>query len=198
VVQEWGWEGWKTWLRGLAGQYEMRRNWICEGLVKEFGLADDGEEEEVIECKGDEEVEGDWLAVKKGRVLKVRDLVAFQPPTAGMFVWLKVNVQLHPRYKSLYLGNEKMDNLIELMDELWEKIAIEGGLIIIPGRYFTADVKTQGENIFRPSCIALTSQFLIYLAKAQFFRISFSMSEEAELKLCAKKLKEVTVNFFRE
>ncbi|OBZ66803.1 Aromatic amino acid aminotransferase C56E4.03 [Grifola frondosa] len=64
------------------------------------------------------------------------------PPDAGMFVWIRVNVELHSRYRRVCTG-KIMDgpqsctrtNVPQLMQELFER-CMDNGLIIMPASIF--------------------------------------------------------------
>ncbi|KAF8553076.1 PLP-dependent transferase, partial [Imleria badia] len=59
-------------------------------------------------------------------------------PQSGMFVWIKINLDRHPRYKALedtkLLGGP-VSNTAELMDELFRKL-LECGLVMMPASTF--------------------------------------------------------------
>ena len=59
-----------------------------------------------------------------------RELFSFVPPSAGMFVWLKLHLENVPGFRA---GDEET-----LEIKLWEKLA-EGGVLVGPGRYFAAE-----------------------------------------------------------
>jgi aromatic amino acid aminotransferase I / 2-aminoadipate transaminase len=100
LVDEWGMQGWIEWLKGLGGEYTKRRDYIVGAMNKEFTLdsADDAEESEYVV------------------VSPPKRLISFVPPMAGMFLWIRVALERHPRYNK--------QNSVELMDELWKRLAV--------------------------------------------------------------------------
>ncbi|TDL25006.1 PLP-dependent transferase [Rickenella mellea] len=53
-------------------------------------------------------------------------------PTAGMFVWIKVHLERHPRYAE---EGPTSSNVEELMDELFNKL-FDGGVLLMPAKTF--------------------------------------------------------------
>ena len=61
-----------------------------------------------------------------------------QIPQSGMFVWIKVHLQLHPRYRVARDGHTvagPRTNVATLMNELFHKI-FDSGLIVMPASTF--------------------------------------------------------------
>lgn len=71
------------------------------------------------------------------------ELARASVPEAGMFVWVRVNVEKHPRYrcdthhdvKRLENGLVARTNVSELMEELFEK-CLDEGLVVMPASIF--------------------------------------------------------------
>jgi aromatic amino acid aminotransferase I len=64
-------------------------------------------------------------------------LASAEAPQSGMFVWIKINLDRHPRYKVLEdtrLGGP-VSNTAELMDELFRKL-LDCGLVMMPASTF--------------------------------------------------------------
>ena len=60
------------------------------------------------------------------------------PPQAGMFVWIDVNVKEHPRYRCDIRDTTECfarTNVPELMDELFER-CLDAGLVVMPASIF--------------------------------------------------------------
>lgn len=59
-------------------------------------------------------------------------------PEAGMFIWMKVHLEKHPRFKTGIQstdGSNAKTNTEELMDELFERI-LDGGVVVMPASIF--------------------------------------------------------------
>ena len=144
LVDEWRMSGWIEWLKGLGFEYTKRRDYMVNAFNKEFEI-------ESVE----ESEEGEYVVVARRR-----SLISFVPPMAGMFLWIRVAVELHPRYDG--------SNSIELMDELWKRIAVEEDLLIAPGRMFAANDDNRNEA-------------------AKYFRIAYSVGEPDQVDEMVKR-----------
>jgi aromatic amino acid aminotransferase I len=154
LIDEWGMQGWIEWLKGLGGEYTKRRDYIVGAMNKEFALdsADDAEESEYVV------------------VSQPKRLISFVPPMAGMFLWIRVALEQHPRY------NKR--NSVELMDELWKRLAVTEDLLIAPGRMFAASDDQRDEA-------------------AKYFRVAFSVGEEDEVDEMVKRFGRAVRWFFK-
>ena len=59
-------------------------------------------------------------------------------PEAGMFVWIKVDIERHPRYRTGIQGTDgsmARTNTAQLMEELFER-CLDGGLVVMPASVF--------------------------------------------------------------
>lgn len=76
------------------------------------------------------------------------ELVTTTPAMGGMFQWLKVNVDKHPRYDPAGVTNTGA-----LMDELFEYLIKEGNVLLMPARLFQVPVpgvdSSDRANFFR-------------------------------------------------
>ncbi|KAK0481177.1 PLP-dependent transferase [Armillaria luteobubalina] len=109
--------GYLRWLSGLQSQYEIRRNWMCDAIAKEF----------------DAEQEGDKVIVY-GKGTRVK-LLSFVPPQAGMFLWCKVHLSENKEYNSLKGVFEEPEMAFE--QKLWQEI-VDAKVLISPGRFYAA------------------------------------------------------------
>lgn len=154
LVDEWKMQGWIEWLRGLGLEYTKRRDYIIRAINKEFEL-DTVEETE----------EGEYVAI----TLREK-LISFVPPLAGMFLWIRIGLEMHPRYDG--------SNSIELMDKLWKRLAVTEDLLVAPGRIFAAGDKQRGEA-------------------AKYFRVAFSTGEPKEVDEMVKRFGRAVRWFFK-
>ncbi|OBZ66349.1 hypothetical protein A0H81_13657 [Grifola frondosa] len=83
-------------------------------------------------------------------------------PEAGMFVWIKVNLEKHPRYKNAITnGTSARTNTIQLMDELFKK-SLDAGLVIMPASIFairTDSKHSDDEELIEDRCNFLRATF---------------------------------------
>jgi len=154
LVDEWKMQGWITWLKGLGFQYTKRRDYIVEAMHKEFHISP-----EEIESS----TQGEYIIVPR------KQLISFVPPMAGMFLWIRIALEDHPRYDG--------SNSIELMDELWKRLAVTEDLLIAPGRMFAAGDEQREEA-------------------AKYFRVAFSVGEEKEVDEMVKRFGRAVRWFF--
>lgn len=118
LLTEWGMDGWVSWLENLRGMYEKRMLSMCAALEKhaEAVVAEVGEDGVMVE--------------------KVR-MYDFEKPMGGMFVWVRVNIRLHPAYEkyTAVLGHTKLD----MMMQLWGYVAETQLSLPCPGWTFAAN-----------------------------------------------------------
>ncbi|KAK0457241.1 PLP-dependent transferase [Desarmillaria tabescens] len=112
-----GLSGYLRWLSGLQSQYEIRRNWMCDALAKEFDA----------EQKGDE-----VIMYAKGTKVKILSVV---PPRAGMFLWCKVHLSENKEYADLKGASEDLETFFE--QKLWQDF-VDAKVLISPGRFYAA------------------------------------------------------------
>jgi aromatic amino acid aminotransferase I len=153
LVDQWKMEGWIEWLKGLGNEYTKRRDYIVGAMNKEFELD-----------SADEMEQGDYVVVSQRK-----SLISFVPPMAGMFLWIRVALEEHPRYDG--------GNSVELMDELWKRLAVTEDLLIAPGRVFAAGDDQRDEA-------------------AKYFRVAFSVGEEKEVDEMVKRFSRALKWFF--
>jgi len=167
LMINWQFKGYLRWLKGLGVQYKQRRDFFIDCLVENFHL-------ELAPASHNSLFNGsvEYFASQLRRGYRdekadTRTLFSFTPPTSGMFIWVRLHFDRHPKVTEL--GQESLEM------KLWVALA-EGGLLIGPGNMFAAD--RTGDKASTPG----------------HFRISFSNSEYDDLKkavsIFAKVLKE--------
>ena len=154
LVDEWKMSGWIEWLKGLGFEYTKRRDYIVGALHKEFD----------IESADDSVEDGEYVVVSQRKCL-----ISFVPPMAGMFLWIRVALEDHPRYDG--------SNSVELMDELWKRLAVTEDLLIAPGRVFAAGEDQRADA-------------------AKYFRVAFSIGEEKDVDEMVKRFSRAIRWFF--
>ncbi|KAF9058171.1 pyridoxal phosphate-dependent transferase [Panaeolus papilionaceus] len=163
LLLNWGMSGYFRWLKGIRTQYTERRDYLLDCFEEKFNL----------ETCSSPDGSVPYAAYKKTSVDKTQKglvLFSFVPPTSGMFVWLRMHFENHPRI------SECDEETLE--QKLWVALA-EAGLLLCPGVYFAAnpldeEVKASGH-----------------------FRLSFSNSEFSELNKAVDILSAVTTKFFQ-
>jgi aromatic amino acid aminotransferase I / 2-aminoadipate transaminase len=154
LVDEWKMPGWIEWLKGLGFEYTKRRDYMVTAMNKEFELE-----------SADESEEGSYVVVSQRK-----SFISFVPPMAGMFLWIRISLELHPRYDG--------SNSVELMDELWKRIAVAEDLLIAPGRMFAAGDEQREEA-------------------AKYFRVAYSVGEPKEVDEMVKRFGRAVRWFFK-
>ncbi|WOO77834.1 L-tyrosine:2-oxoglutarate aminotransferase atrD [Vanrija pseudolonga] len=65
-----------------------------------------------------------------------KDLVSTVPALGGMFQWLEVAIEKHPRFERTVVDGVEKTNTQELTDELWNFILEQGNVLVMPARLF--------------------------------------------------------------
>ena len=83
-----GWkaDGWVRWLAGLRGEYEDRMNRMCT-------ILDEGAYQ-LKQSTPVREADADWGVITKTQLL------SFDWPRGGMFIWLRVHFENHPLWQA--------------------------------------------------------------------------------------------------
>ncbi|KAM5534779.1 hypothetical protein V8D89_011495 [Ganoderma adspersum] len=173
LLTTWKFDGYARWLQGLAVEYATRRDLLIDALQDEFNLqvsvgTAGSWKNCVVYTASSKPRRGDAMSEKAALFAQSKPLFSLVPPTAGMFIWLKMLWENVPGFKE---GDEET-----LEVQLWIKLA-EAGVLVGPGRYFA-----HNEEQVSPV--------------EGHFRMSFSFSSEADFKKAAKILAEVVSEFF--
>ncbi|KAI9000704.1 PLP-dependent transferase [Trametes punicea] len=172
LLTTWQYDGYVRWLHGLAVQYKARRDFLIDGLADEFklkiSLGTSGSWKGCVVYTAFAKPQHGGEMTEKFRPLDDRPYFSLVPPTAGMFVWLKVHFENVRGFKE---GDE---DTLEI--KLWTNLA-EAGVLVGPGRYFVAE-----EDEVGPS--------------EGHLRISFSFASDQDMKKAVKILGEVVRDFF--
>ena len=120
---------------GLAVEYASRRDSLIDALQEEFHLQVSvgtvgSWKDCVVYTASVKPRSGDVMSEKAALFAQSKPLFSLVPPTAGMFIWLKMLWENVPGYKE---GDEET-----LEVQLWIKLA-EAGVLVGPGRYFASD-----------------------------------------------------------
>ncbi|KAJ8701767.1 hypothetical protein PTI98_000520 [Pleurotus ostreatus] len=146
LLLNWGYDGYIRWLRALASQYQLRRDFILDCLGDEFHL------------KLHYETSGVWSGCDiyraygkapadvafNEKLTTIKPMFSLVPPTSGMYIWLQLHLDNHPSFD----GNGET-----LEMQLWIDLA-EAGVLFAPGWMFSAkeeNTDVPGEGHFRIS-----------------------------------------------
>ena len=139
LLQQWGFEGYVRWLRGIKSTYRMRKTWMCDTFDDFFHLEFDENTNGVstnslvqpvlgvgrgVTCYAkpiEGSVEAKWDEKRGMTSKRGPPLVSFIPPTAGMFVFLAVHIDQHPDWDALERKGEDATKV--LMMKLWQTLA---------------------------------------------------------------------------
>ncbi|KAG8812930.1 hypothetical protein FRC17_001750 [Serendipita sp. 399] len=174
LVNQWGLEGWVTWLRGLRAQYSARRDALVDALLAEIDFkVVDGEGM----FAGSVMYRATFRSTGGGDGNDAEDAkpgltVRFIPPTAGMFCWIQVQFHNLPDPIAMPGLDEAAANH---EGHLWEKLA-DGGLLVLPGWMFCASKEVLVTE--HPNKIA-------------YYRISYSDPTREDMRKAAKVLSRV-------
>ncbi|TRM64742.1 pyridoxal phosphate-dependent transferase [Schizophyllum amplum] len=122
LIHTWGQDGYIRWLEGISETYTVRRNWMCDSLAAHFDV--------------------DWDDVTAVGVLTYQkdaqrtvSLFRFVPPTSGMFLWLDLDLQMHPAWEEL----SKADCAGIPGEEVWAaafwRKLLDARVLLAPGTY---------------------------------------------------------------
>ncbi|KAI0041417.1 PLP-dependent transferase [Auriscalpium vulgare] len=186
LLDTWSFDGYVRWLRGLATQYKLRRDFFCDLLGDAF------------ELRVSTPTRGAWAGcavhtayAKRPASARLRlseksadtrkPLLSFVPPSSGMFVWVRLHLAGHPA--ALQNGG---DEPAESLEQRFWKLLADGGVLTAPGWVFAADqsVSTpadEGEDV-----------------GDGHMRISFSFANEDQQKSAVAILAAKLQEFFQE
>ncbi|GJE96938.1 PLP-dependent aminotransferase family protein [Phanerochaete sordida] len=112
-------------------------------------------------------------------------------PPAGMFVWVDVHVQRHPRFRTDLRDAEgcpPRSNVPELMDELFER-CLDAGVVVMPASIFATPAS--------PGAAKLLGGDDSIQNRIHFLRTTFA-GEEAQMQPALHILGQVLRDFFTE
>ncbi|KAF8192568.1 pyridoxal phosphate-dependent transferase [Pholiota molesta] len=157
LLINWQFEGYLRWLKGLGAQYTQRRNFFLGCIFNKFHV-------ELASASHNTRFPGSevYLLSKKtptswyhNEKSVRKTLVSFVPPSSGMFVWMSLHFDSHPKFKKF--GQESLEM------QFWTALA-DAGLLVGPGTMFSA------RQLEAPD------------SAPGHLRISFSNAEFADLK----------------
>ncbi|BGP56694.1 hypothetical protein JCM8202v2_004324 [Rhodotorula sphaerocarpa] len=174
LAEQWGYDGYLRWLKGIKAEYRNRRDLLVDNLLDVAHASLDARQ-------GTDGAYELWSrdGAPSEKLPDRRRLLSFVAPVGGMFVWLRVHFSAHAHFSSTPTS--------ELLMSLWEDLA-EHNVLIVPGTIFSA--AAVGES-FSADDLALQAN------GDGFFRISFSSARPDEMREACRILAERVERFFR-
>lgn len=130
LLQEWGIDGYLTWLQNLQFQYRTRRDWLLDAFDAHFDLLP-------AEKSPMPEAQGLVVCVKSSHGDKIKPVFSFVDPGAGMFVWCKFYFEGVHRFMEIEGAGKSNDPEQDFANELWQAWATEL-VLLTPGSYYHA------------------------------------------------------------
>jgi len=164
-----GWKaaGWVRWLEGLRGNYERRMQKMCRILEDGKYQVKSGRRNSLADTAEDDD---EWSVVEKTQML------TFEWPVGGMFIWLRILFETHPLYSTYAKANE----LPRLSRALWLFWTTKPYLILVsPGSIFSPTDEIRAKDGWR------------------YFRLCFAAINEDELGPTSKRLADGVAGFWR-
>ncbi|WVQ78293.1 hypothetical protein IAT38_000378 [Cryptococcus sp. DSM 104549] len=180
MIQQWGFDGYIRWLRGIKATYNMRKTWLCDTFEDIFHLEFDSknnlfpERSSTITCYSKQTPRSAW---DEKRGARGQALITFIPPTAGMFVFLGVHFSEHPDFHHLEAKGKDATRI--LSQKLWEVLA-DNLVLFAPGWGFDAG----GEHAIGGKGYG-------------YYRLAFSIATYDETRQAIQQFSEVLHKFFR-
>lgn len=148
LTKQWGFGGYVRWLRGLRAEYTMRRDIFVDALCNEFAVSQSYAAQGVwAGCTAFVARPRPQLTSGRSNLeyadekhaFGTKPLFSFVPPSAGMFVWLRIHFENHPAFTGEPADTAKLE------EKLWTLIA-DAGVLIGPGTYFAATPDIQAAS----------------------------------------------------
>jgi DNA-binding transcriptional MocR family regulator len=163
----WNAGGWIRWIEGLRGNYERRMNAMAKILDDGKYLVKSGRRNSLSETISDDE---EWSVVEKTQIM------SFDYPVGGMFLWLRVHFESHP----LYYHYAKHDELSRLSRALWIYWTTKPYLVLAsPGTIFSPTPEINAAEGWK------------------YFRLCFAAIDEVDLEDVSERLRDGVQAFFR-
>lgn len=162
-----GWkaDGWVRWVEGLRGNYERRMNHMARILDAGKYLVKSGRRNSLATEADDED---EWSVVEKTQLL------SFDWPVGGMFLWLKIHFEDHPLW-SVYKKSPG-----RFSKALWIHWTTDPYRVLVaPGTMFSPTDEIRDEKGWK------------------YFRLCFAAIDEEQLAPVAKRLADGVSAFFR-
>ncbi|KAK7039228.1 hypothetical protein VNI00_010133 [Paramarasmius palmivorus] len=166
LLATWGHEGYLRWLTGLRYSYAIRRDWMCDILAEHF---------DVVGAPKD--MTNDVVALPQGHAADgarddIAPLFSFTYPKAGMFLWIKLDLNHNPVYQRM-----KANGIVNA-EEIWEQEfwmeMIKSKVLLTPGSYYTP--------------ILEKNRRMAQEEGAVYFRLAYSYETRDDIKLGIQRM----------
>ncbi|KAJ6591661.1 PLP-dependent transferase [Mycena vulgaris] len=168
-------EGFTRWLRGITAQYELRRNWAIDALLKALDVKPKDNWSPALTA----------YAPTNGQMsekfTRTASLMSFVPPDGGMFIWFNIHLHNHPRYKHLSQRTSPAAAKNQLSTELWTAI-LDAGVVFRRGELFAVEDDDERAKMGEEDV---------------FLRASFSSGTKEDLEKGMSIFATVLVKFFQ-
>ncbi|KAF5625800.1 Aromatic amino acid aminotransferase [Fusarium sp. NRRL 25303] len=176
LFQNWGIDGYLTWLQGLQFQYRTRRYWLITAF-KDFFRVLPAAKSPVPQAQG----KVACILDSEGKLLPV---FSYIEPEAGMFVWARF--YFHGVRRFIELRDGKIEDPEQAFaTELWEALA-EQLVLLTPGSYYHA---WQGPD--KTSTAARGTD-----PESAFFRFSFASPSKEQIEEGVRRIRSVVGQFW--
>ncbi|GAA6061023.1 hypothetical protein JCM10212_001079 [Sporobolomyces blumeae] len=202
LAEEWKFEGYLRWLKGLKAQYRDRRDCLVDLLVSSCDAGLDprqaGQNSWELVLRDASHATGRIKTIDldekgKDRGTKVLSFVA---PQGGMFVWLRIHFASHPSFNVVPTST--------LLWSLWEDLA-EHNVLVAPGsmfsgRVFPPKIPTNEVEDGGTEMATMTdwNDAVDHKTGDGFFRIAFSTATEDQMREATKIIGKRVERFFRK
>ncbi|KAL7422505.1 Aromatic/aminoadipate aminotransferase 1 [Cryptotrichosporon argae] len=118
LLEQWGVDGYLTWLTNLKEQYRVRRDWMLDAIAEHF---------DVVPASSTSLAGAEGLVVyPKGQAPTGPPMLSLVPPTGGMFLWCKVYYSTNPAYTGDLNAFERV---------FWKRLT-DALVLVTPGWYY--------------------------------------------------------------
>lgn len=122
----------------------------------------------VCGLRGEYQRRRDYFLALFARTVAPTGLAEARAPAAGMFVWVRIHVERHVRFRrERAIGRGRRTNCKQLMEELFEH-CLDGGLVVMPGSVFVLSTDPEYDSPEGP-----------IEDRMNYFRLTFAGTEEA-------------------
>ncbi|KAF9520549.1 hypothetical protein BS47DRAFT_641929 [Hydnum rufescens UP504] len=134
LLKSWGHDGFIRWLRGLRGQYRLRRDLTIDLFYRHFDIQQEYDSgQSVLVAYPHHSQKG--VPDEKPGSRKSTALFEFVPPSTGMFIWIKVYLENHPSFAELSRQTSLAHARSKLSLDIWQAI-MDAGVRLRPGFVF--------------------------------------------------------------
>ena len=164
----WNAAGWVRWIEGLRGNYERRMNSMARILDNGKYLVKSGRRSSLAGSTSDDD---EWAVVEKTQIM------SFDYPVGGMFLWLRVHFESHPLYHHYAKQNDGLSRLSHALWVFWTTKPYR--VLVAPGLMFSPTEAIRDAEGWK------------------YFRLCFAAIDEDMLREVSERLRNGVQGFFR-